>query len=170
MHRLLGSLLAALLLAAALGACADDGPAEKGRDPGPSGVSGSPTSSDAGTGTGDPEFELVDTITVTSAGGQLSDTAVPLSDDAAVQSFVGQFTGEDLGAQVEDEVAKADVPSGHELYGAVVAIGCDAPDDVTVARSGSDVVITAVKVPSPKSECFAPMTTVALVLVPTAAA
>ena len=41
---------------------------------------------------------------------------------------------------------------------------------MTVARSGSDVVITAVKVPSPKSECFAPMTTVALVLVPTAAA
>jgi len=164
MGRLLGSVLPALLLVTALGACADDGPGEAGRDPGASGAS--PTSG----GNGAVEFELVDTITVTSAGGEVSDTAVPLSDDAAVQSFVAQFSESDLGAQVEDAVAGTDVPSGQELYGAVVAIGCDAPDQVTVTTSGSDVVITPVKVPSPKSECFAPMTTVALVLVPTVAA
>jgi hypothetical protein len=168
MGRHLGSLLAAQLLAAALGACADDGPAEKGRDPGASGVSDSTTAT--GTSNGDAEFELVNTMTVTSAGGQVSGSAVPLSDDAAVQSFVGQFSGGDLGAQVEDAVARTDVPSGHELYGAVVAIGCDAPDDVTVTRSGSDVVVTAVQVPSPNERVLRPMTTVALVLVPTTAA
>jgi len=162
-------LVPVLLLLAALGACgADDSGAA--RDPEVTSPTGGPTSSDNGTAGGAVDFELVDTITVTSAGGELSDTAVPLSGEAAVQSFVAQFTAGDLADQVENAVAQTDVPPGQQLYGAVVAIGCDAPDQVTVARSGSDVVITPVQVPSPKSECFAPMTTVALVLVPTAPA
>jgi hypothetical protein len=165
MRRLLGSLLAALALVTALGACGDDSGGEGAREPG---ASGTPTSSDTGGTSGAVDFELVDTITVTAAGGELSETAVPLSDEAAVQSFVGQFDAGDLADQVENTVAQTDVPAGQELYGAVVAIGCDAPDQVTVARSGTDVVVTPVKVASPKSECFAPMTTVALVLVPTA--
>jgi hypothetical protein len=167
MRRHLGSFLLALFLVTGLGACGDDG--EDGRDTGASdatSATGSPTSG----GNGSVEFELVDTFTATSAGGEVSDAAVALSDDAAVQSFVAQFSAGDLADQVEDTVAGTDVPPGQELYGAVVAIGCDAPDQVTVARSGSDVVITPVQVPSPKSECFAPMTTVALVLVPTAPA
>ena len=170
MGRLLGSFLPALLLVTALGACANDGPAEKGRDPGASGVTASSTTGGTGAGDAAVEFELVDTFTATAAGGQLSNPAVPLPDAAAVQSFVGQFGGSDLGTQVQGAVAQTDVPPGQELYGAVVASGCDAPDQVAVTRSGSDVVITALPVPSPKSECFAPMTTVALVLVPTAPA
>jgi hypothetical protein len=165
MRRRLGALLPGLLLVTALAACADDGPGEQGRDPGATGV---PATSDAAAGDR-VEFELVDTLTTTAAGGQVSDTAVPLGDDAAVQSFVSQFSGSDLGAQVEDAVARTGVPAGQQLYGSVVAVGCDAPDQVAVTTSGSDVVITAVKVATPKSECFAPMTTVALVLVPTSA-
>jgi hypothetical protein len=164
--RLLGSFLPALLLVGVLGACADDGPGGVARDPGVSGPSGGATDSATN---GSVDFDLVDTLTATAAGGQVSPTAVPLDDDAAVQSFVAQFTGSDLGAQVEQTVAQTDVPAGQQLYGAVVAVGCDAPDQVLVTTSGSDVVVTAVKVPSPKSECFAPMTTVALVLVPTSA-
>jgi hypothetical protein len=169
MRRRLGTFAPVLLLVATLGACGGDD-SGAARDPGSTSPTTSPASSDTGTGDGTVEFELVDTITATAAGGQLSETAVPLSDDAAVQSFVAQFTAGDLADQVENAVAQTDVPAGQELYGAVVAIGCDAPDQVAVTMSGSDVVITPLKVPSPKSECFAPMTTVALVLVPTAPA
>jgi hypothetical protein len=169
MRRLLGSVLPALVLAATLGACGGDD-SGAARDPGLTSPTSNPATSAATASDGSVEFELVDTVTVTAAGGQLSETAVPLSDEAAVQSFVAQFSAGDLADQVESAVAQADVPAGQELYGAVVAIGCDAPDQVTVTRSGSDVVITPVAVASPKSECFAPMTTVALVLVPTAPA
>ena len=57
------------------------------------------------------------------------------------------------------------MPEGQELYGAVIAVGCDSPDQVVVDVHDAEVTITAVKVPSPLPECFAPMTTVALVLV-----
>jgi hypothetical protein len=171
MRRLLGSVLPALLLVAVLVACGDD--ADSGgeaQDPAPT----SPTSSDDGSSNGSSdgtvEFELVDTITVTAAGGQLSETAVPLTDDAAVQAFTSQFTAGDLGAQVEDAVAQTDVADDEVLYGAVVAIGCDSPDQVTVTQDETGVVVTAVKVASPLPECLAPMTTVALVLVPASAA
>ena len=66
--------------------------------------------------------------------------------------------------QVQDAVAGADVAEGEAIYAAVVAIGCDSPTDVTVTDSGAGLVITAGKVPSPMMECFAPMTTVALVV------
>jgi hypothetical protein len=158
MRRLLGSVLPALLLVAVLGACGDDDDSSgEAQDPAPS----SPTSSD-----GTVQFELVDTITVTAAGGEVSATAVPLTDDAAVQAFTAQFTAGDLGAQVEDAVAQTDVADDEVLYGAVVAIGCDSPEQVAVSTSETGLVITALKVPSPLPECLAPMTTVALVLVP----
>jgi hypothetical protein len=82
-----------------------------------------------------------------------------------VRAFLAQFHSDDLSRQVEDAVAGAEVPAGQQLYGAVVAIGCDSPDQVEVDISGSTVTITAVPVPSPVPECFAPMTTVALVAV-----
>jgi hypothetical protein len=169
MRRTLGSLLSALLLVVLLGGCGEGPSGGEANDPETSGSAASPADSPSGSGDGAVEFELVDTFTVTAAGGEVSETAVPLDDEAAVQSFVGQFTGGDLGDQVENALAQTDVPAGQQLYGAVVAIGCDAPDRVAVTTSGSDVVVTALKVPSPKSECFAPMTTVALVLVPTPA-
>ena len=107
---------------------------------------------------------MVDTITVTAAGGTVSEVAVPLTDDASVQEFVSQFESDDMAAQVQAAVASTEVPDGQALYAAVVAIGCDSPTDVSVTDTGSGLAITAVKVPSPLPECFAPMTTVALVL------
>jgi len=169
MRRVLGSALPALLLVATLGACGDDDSGSVAEDPASSG-STSPTSTGTGSSDGTLEFELVDTITVTAAGGQLSEAAVPLSDDAAVQAFTSQFTAGDMGAQVEDAVAQTDVADDQVLYGAVVAIGCDSPDQVTVTQSEAGVVITPMKVASPLPECLAPMTTVALVLLPASAA
>jgi hypothetical protein len=169
MRRSLGSVLPALLLVVVLGACGDDDSGGAAQDPAPT-SSGDTGGASTGSSDGAAEFELVDTITVTAAGGHLSETAVPLTDDAAVQAFTSQFTAGDLGAQVEDAVAQTDVPEDEVLYGAVVAIGCDSPDEVTVTQSDAGVVITPVKVASPLPECLAPMTTVALVLGPASAA
>ena len=87
-----------------------------------------------------------------------------------VDEFNAQFETDAMPAQVEAAVAATEVPEGMLLYGAVVAVGCDAPTDVFVTDSESGVLIVAKKVPSPLQECFAPMTTVALVLVPASAA
>jgi len=171
MRRLLGSVLPALLFVAVLGACGDDTASDDaGSDPSvkvssPGGTGGT----DAGgteDSTGSVDFDLVDTITVTAAGGTLSEVAVPLSDDASVQEFTSQFESDDMVQQIQDAAANTDVPDGQALYAAVVSIGCDSPTDVAVTDSGAGLVITAGKVPSPQVECFAPMTTVALVLAP----
>ena len=61
--------------------------------------------------------------------------------------------------------AATDVPDGQQLAAAVVAIGCDVPTRVVGHGTGDDVALHAV-LPSPTKECFAPITTVALVLLP----
>ena len=55
------------------------------------------------------------------------------------------------------------------LLGSVVSVGCDVPPGVDVHRTGGGLAITAQKVAAPTKECFAPVTTVALVLVDAAA-
>lgn len=170
MRRSLGPVLAACLLAAVLAACGNDDSGDEARDPGPTGSTTSSTpTSDTPSDTpsdGTVDFELVTTVTETEAGGQVSQVGVPLAGDDDVQTFTAQFESDPMKARVQDEVAKTDVPDGMLLYGAVVAVGCDAPTAVNVTVEGAQVLITAQKVPSPLQECFAPMTTVALVLVP----
>jgi hypothetical protein len=166
MRRLLGSVLPTLLLVTALGACGDEtGSADAGTDPTVR------VSSPGGSGgvDGPVDFQLVKMLTETAAGGAMSEVAVPLGDDTAVQEFNAQFEADALPTRVQNTVAGTDVPDDMLLYGAVVSIGCDSPTDVSVTEVSSGLVITANKVPSAMQECFAPMTTVALVLVPAAA-
>jgi hypothetical protein len=168
MRRFLGSVLPAVVLAGALAGtlagCGGDQTGTVTDDPAPT------VSSSATSGTGDEvEFELVDMITETAAGGAAAEAAVPLSDDLAVQQFTSQFETDTMTTRIQDAVDKTDVPADMLLYGAVVAIGCDSPTDVNVTSSDQGLAITAQEVPSPMPECFAPMTTVALVLVPASA-
>ena len=167
MRRVLGSVLSALLLVGLLAGCGDDESGTISDDPAPT-ASDSPTKGSTGE---EVEFELVEMITETGAGGRPDDgqVAVPLTDDLAVQEFTGQFETEAMETRVQDAVASTDVPDDMLLYGAIVAIGCDSPTDVRVTSADQGLVITAQKVPSPMPECFAPMTTVALVLVPASA-
>ena len=60
--------------------------------------------------------------------------------------------------------------SGYLVYGAVVALGCDVPPGAVVSLDANgDVQLTAEEVASPRAECLAPVTTVALATVPGAA-
>ena len=90
---------------------------------------------------------------------------MPLDSEAAVHDFTAGFDGGSLAGDVQDQVATTDVPDGQVVAGAVVAIGCDVPPGVTVQRAGDGIEITPLAVTAPKPECFAPVTTVALVLV-----
>ncbi len=180
MRRLLGSALPTLLLVTVLasgcgdeegGTASDDSTATSSSTPSttPSSTpsTDSPTDSPTKEPTGDEvDFELVDTITVTAAGGAVMPIAIPMSDEASVAGFNAQFESDDMVQQIQGAIAGADVPEGQALYAAVIAIGCDSPTDVTVSGAGAGLVISAVKVPSPQMECFAPMTTVALVVAP----
>ena len=85
--------------------------------------------------------------------------AVPVDDDAALQEFTAQFNKAGLEEKIATAVAGATVPEGYTVMGAVVAIGCDVPPDVSVEQGPDGWVITPHKVPSPLQECFAPVTT-----------
>jgi hypothetical protein len=165
----LGQLLCALLIGSALGACGGNDAGTVTDQPAPS-PSSRTTASPTKGGTGRPvDFDLVTTVTATDAGGTVTGSAVPLVDDTAVEEFATQFKTDTMTTKLLDAVHAAKVPDDELLYAAVVAVGCDSPDQVAVTSGGSGLVITAQQVPSPQQECFAAMTTVALVLVPDSA-
>jgi hypothetical protein len=85
---------------------------------------------------------------------------------AARADFAAQFQRGSLEAKIADAVAGATVPEGYAVMGAVVAIGCDVPPGVTATRDADGWVLTPHKVQKPMKECFAPVTSVAVVAVP----
>jgi hypothetical protein len=188
MRRLLGSVLPALAVVAVLASgCGDEegGSATDDSTPTSSGSTSTgtptetptepPTETPTETSTDAPplgevvDVEMVDIMTETAAGGTVSELAVPLGDQAAVDEFTAQFEPPRLPGRVNEAVAGAEVPDGMLLYGAVIAVGCDAPPGLQVVTSEAGLQVTAAKVPSPHVECFAPMTTVAVFLVPASA-
>jgi hypothetical protein len=112
------------------------------------------------------DYQEIALLSQTAAGGDVDPVAVRLDEGAERNAFLGQFDRPGFGSEIEDEVAAATVPEGYVLVGAVVSIGCDVPPGVTVTSGPEGWLITAQKVPSPLQECFAPVTTVAIVAVP----
>jgi hypothetical protein len=100
-------------------------------------------------------------VSQTAGGGAVADRATALPDAAAVDDFTrGLEPG--YAATVRAAVAGIPVASGQRLYGQVLTVGCDVPPGVSVERA--PVVMHAEPVASPHPECFAPVTTVALVV------
>jgi len=163
MKRLLGpALLAALLLLAGCG----DSTSDSASDPvsQPSSSSSSTSASDKPTEALAPQTIAI--VSQTAAGGEVDLNAVPVDDDAALQEFTAQFNTAGLEEKIATAVAGANVPEGYTVMGAVVSIGCDVPPDVSVEQGPDGWVVTPHKVPSPLQECFAPVTSVAIVAVP----
>lgn len=101
----------------------------------------------------------------TGAGGKVDPEAVARGDEVAVQEFSKQFQTEAMQARLLGIVDTIKVPEGEALYAAVVAIGCETPSGVVVTSTDTGLSIEAKPSPSAPKECFAPMTSVALVLV-----
>lgn len=100
-------------------------------------------------------------VTGAAAGGEVSTDPVRVDTQAALDAFVAQFERSDLADKVVGAVSGADVPEGWVPVVAVVSIGCDVPPGVVVDTS-SGLSVTGQKVVEPLRECFAAMTSVAV--------
>ncbi|WP_341230084.1 hypothetical protein [Nocardioides salarius] len=157
--RPLGALLhlpAALLLTATLAACGggtDDERAEGGAGAGAGGGGG-----------GTPVVLRERLVTATDAGEAPDEVAVPVGDDAALAEFTADLS-EGFAGEVAEAAAALEAGGDEELAAQVVAVGCDEPTSVRARRTPEGaVVLEAAQVPSPGRQCFAPMTTVAVVV------
>lgn len=157
MKRLLGTALLTLVLAG----CGDS---TSGSASDPASQPSSTTASDEPTTALTPRTIAI--VSQTAAGGEVDLNAVPVDDDAALQEFTAQFNRAGLEEKIATAVAGATVPEGYTVMGAVVSIGCDVPPDVSVEQGPDGWVFRPHKVPSPLQECFAPVTSVAIVAVP----
>jgi hypothetical protein len=152
MRRTLGTLFATTALVATAGC----GSATSSTTAGPDSPSPGPA-------TGAHVYPL---ISMTGGGGRVSRVASELDTPAQVQAFTSQFRVPAVTHQIMATLKKAE-PSGHLLFGAVIAIGCDRPPGADVVLDGSGrVQIVPHEVASPLPECLAAVTTVAIVSVP----
>jgi hypothetical protein len=112
-----------------------------------------------------PAITQVALLTGTSAGGEVTTEPTVLADVSAIQEYADQFRNDELGGEIVAAADKAEVPEDQQLAAAVVSVGCEVPTRVVATGTDDDVELHPV-LPSPTKECFAPITTVALVLVP----
>ncbi len=156
MRRLLGILLLTTLL---LAGCGDDG--DEADDPAPS----TPGSSEPSETTlPSDDWRLVEIVDETAAGGEVSARTTPIGDESAVASFSAQFARGGLQESILTVVRTNEPAPGNELVAAVVSIGCDVPTGVTYDNGK----VRALKVANPTPECFAAVTSVAILEVPVA--
>jgi hypothetical protein len=152
MKRTLGSLLATAALLTTAGCGSSSSSTAAGPDtPPPGPITGA---------------RVLPLISVTGGGGTVSTTATLLDSKAHLRAFTQQFRPPSIRLRVEAAVRQA-ATSGHLVYGAVVAIGCDRPPGAVVSLDADgQVQITPEEVASPLPECLAPVTTVAIATVP----
>ncbi len=104
---------------------------------------------------------------MTAAGGTVTSEPTPVAGEAERARYLADFDAR-ARARLRAAFAQVDAPRAGDLSATVVAIGCVPPEDVQVLPTGDDggyeVVAAATK--SPEVQCFAPVTTVALVLLP----
>jgi hypothetical protein len=167
MKTLLGPAVSVVLLTAVLAGCGDS-TSDSASDSSP--VPTRPTATVSSVPTVDPseglEAQTIAIVSQTAVGGHVDLNAVPLADDAARQEFVAQFNRPGMGRKIAKAVASATVPDGYTVMGAVVMVGCDVPPGVLVTQSSDGWVVTPEPVVSPLKECFAAVTSVAIVAVP----
>ena len=159
MKRLLGPCLLALALALVLVlvGCGDDSSSTVGDDPTPS-----PTFSDPAP----TEPITVAIVSETAAGGEVDQNAVAWDDEASRGAFLQQFKRGSLHEKITAAIGAATIPDGYTVWAAVVAIGCDVPTGVEASPNGDGWVMDPQMPRQTMQECFAPMTSVALVAVP----
>ncbi len=157
------ALLVALVLGGQVGGCGrDDTAADLAEESSPSATS-TPTSTpttgtDTKPDTGGDDWRLVEIVHATAAGGRTSRVPSPVGDASSRAKFTAQFTRGGLAEEVDQVARTAQTRPGTTLVAAVIAIGCDVPPGVVFA----DGEVTPEKVAEPLKECFAPVTSVAV--------
>jgi hypothetical protein len=122
---------------------------------------GSPAPDPGGSSYGEPVL-----VSGTAAGGRVATRATMLPDEGSMLVYVRSFR-QPFATKLERAARRVAVAPDEQLAAAVVAVGCDVPPGATVTEDADeDIVIRPDDVASPRAECFAPVTTVALVAVP----
>jgi hypothetical protein len=167
MRRTLGNLTASALACVALGITAGCGSSSStAEDPGQG-----PASDPAGLPSRSPGTvegaKVLPLISMTGAGGQPQRTATQLNSTPDLKAFARQFRVPAMWHRIESEVGDKIGMPGHQLVGQIVSVGCDRPPGADViVNSEGDVVLVPREVASPLEECLAPVTTVAVAVLP----
>jgi len=112
------------------------------------------------------ESQTIAIVSQTAVGGKVDLDATPIADAGTRANFTAQFKRPSMDEKIAEAIAGATVPEGYTVMGAVVSIGCDVPPSVTVTQAPDGWIITPDAVASPLQECFAPVTSVAVVAIP----
>ncbi len=158
MKRLLGTalLVATLFAVVACGVGSEDA-ADRATDPAPTSPSeGSPA----------PDPVVVEILSGSAVGGDVATEATLVPDDRALQRYLRQFDSAPFVADLTAAVDEHPVGSGRVLGLAVIEISCDQPPSASVTEEGGAFVVTPGKVIDPLPECFAPVTSVAVLDLP----
>lgn len=151
MKQLLGTFFLLTLLVAGCGSDRDGGADDPASDP----TRTSPSEPADG-------WRLVEIVHATAAGGAVSTTPAPVADRQALAEFTAQFERPDLRREMQRVIGGTATPAGYELAAAVISIGCDVPPGVTYV----DGQVRPQKVRKPLGECFAAVTSVAILEIP----
>lgn len=182
----LAPVLASLLLGTALAGCADAEP-DTATDPQGTTTSGTTpevepsetpsetpretpsetTGDDSGSGmaqpvpaTGSAGVAEATVVSATEAGGSASTLAFVLDTEQAREDFAAQFE-RDFGDTVLAQLDAQQAPAGALPYGAIAAVGCDAPESVRIDAGEAGLEVTP-ELPAETVQCLAPMTFVVL--------
>jgi hypothetical protein len=164
MRRTLGKLTAAAVTCLALGVTGGCGSSSS------TATDSSPDSEPAGSPSRTPGAidgaHVLPLISITGAGGEVQATAAPLDTEADIAAFARQFHVPVIRHRVRAAIARELTVPGHEIYGQVIAVGCDRPPgaDVMVTQDGEMVPH---EVASPLEECLVAVTTIAIAVLPT---
>jgi hypothetical protein len=156
MRRILGTAaaVAVLALVPVLTGCGDDSSEPTATDREPTG-----TTSPAG----GVDYQVVAIEHATAAGGQVDQQATLVGPGGDTGAILAELTDPQFRELVEQRITFS--RAAGDLYAAVVSVGCDVPPGVTVVEAGGGYEIVPDKVADPIPECFAPVTTVAVVAV-----
>ncbi|GAA4682272.1 hypothetical protein [Nocardioides nanhaiensis] len=106
-------------------------------------------------------WELVEILDATAAGGSVSSRPVPVGTAEQQRALTRDLTRPELARRLAEVVAEHETAPGRRLVGAIVAIGCTPPTEVTY----DDGLVR----PPPSGaqvQCLAPVTSLAVLEVP----
>jgi hypothetical protein len=112
---------------------------------------------------GEVSFKLVALEHATAAGGEPDQQATRVGPGGDTGAILAELTDPPFRELVEQRITFS--RAAGDLYAAVVSVGCDVPPGVTVVEAGDGYEIVPDEVADPLPECFAPVTTVAVVAV-----